>query len=145
MDTAVSLNIRKSSLLWKIFNIVHVATGLLVLIYPTVLPVKVCALILVAFSAINGSHYIKNQAQITRLQFSGEQSFVWLNGHKVPCDIVGNPFVSHFLVILSLRTKNHGAGRSKKIGAILLPDSAAGDELRKVRVYLLTEFSSTSH
>lgn len=145
MDTTVSLNIRVSSLLWKIFYIVHIVAGSLVLIYPTVLPVKALALALVALSAISGFRYIKNLAQLTRLQFSGEQNFVWLNGQKAPCDIVGNPFVSHFLVILSLRIKNHGARRGKKIGAILLPDSASGDELRRVRVYLLTEFSPTSH
>ena len=129
----------------KTFYIAHIAAGSLVLIYPTVLPVKALALVLVVLSAIHGLRNIKNMAQVTRLQFSGEQNFVWFNGQKIACDIAGNPFVSHFLVILSLRIKSHGAQPGKNISAILLPDSAARDELRKMRVYLLTEFSSISH
>ena len=143
MATTISLNLRASSLLWKIFCAVHVVAGSLVLIYPTILPVKALALVLVVLSAGSGFRYIKNLAGVTRLQFSGEQNFIWLNGQKTACDIVGNPFVSHFLVILSLQIKGRGAWRGK-INAILLPDSATADELRKVRVYLLTEFSSMS-
>jgi toxin CptA len=66
------------------------------------------------------------------LRDGGSGEFTLLNGDTLAGNIEGSTFVAPLLIVINVRP----AGRGRRRTAVLLPDSAPAQDLRRVRVWL---------
>ncbi len=72
-------------------------------------------------------------AQVEKLSFESEQFYLVLEEQKHAVEMVDNPLVSYWLVVLSFRLKSDTSMFAPKIPLILLSDSAHSEDLRRLR------------
>lgn len=136
----LSLHLRPSILLWRAQLILHVLLGFLLLwavspwivIEPIWLVVLLLGLSVLAMSARSIAYGRLEQEGVLALTETG---WCWLSGNtRSELMLSGDVVVWSGLVILPFVGRS--GGRRKTL--VLLPDSAAAEDLRRLRVWLLT-------
>lgn len=83
---------------------------------------------------LTGLHYTRQQQNImmSRIGYGQQQAWVMIGQEKIAVDLQGEQLVLPWLVVIQWKEKESG----KKGALALWPDSAANDDLRRLRVFL---------
>ena len=130
--TTPALTLKPSRYLASYLIAIH-ALALMVLFLPLQIsgPALFLIAVMILFSAFYSWHY---KEQITALRAPAEDGQWRLQtryGENKQAILCGEYFVANWLMVIRFRTRD-----TKKYSVVILPDSGAGDDIRRMRVYL---------